>query len=130
MRAHNRNAAFVARHLESHPETGEVVHPSLSSHPDAALARRLLDGGSGLVLLHLVGGDERARGVLAALRLIRPAPTLGGLESLAFLPGDAAAGAVRLSVGVEDPADIVADLDQALACEPARPAVTGVGAAL
>ncbi len=121
MRAHNENGLAVAAHLAEHPEIERVVHPWLGSHPDAALARRLLDGGSGMILAHPRGGRDRARRVLAELELVRPAPTLGGLESLAFLPDDDRAGdAVRLSIGVEDPADIAADLDRALARTAAR----------
>jgi cystathionine beta-lyase/cystathionine gamma-synthase len=121
MRTHNRNGLAVARFLEGHPEVDRVLHPLLESHPDAALARRLLDGGSGMLLVRPRGGAARARRLLGALRLIRPAPTLGGLESLAFLSGDErAGGALRLSVGVEDVDDIVADLDQALTAGPIR----------
>ena len=111
MQAHNRNGLLVARFLQGHPEVDSVRHPLLESHPDAAVARTLLRGGSGMVLLRPGGGAERARRLVGALRLVRAAPTLGGLETLAFLPGD---DGLRLSVGVEDPDDIVADLDRAL----------------
>lgn len=114
MRAHNENGYTVARHLEQHPEIERVRHPWLASHPDAALARRLLDGGSGVILAQVRGGRDRTRSLLAELDLVRPAPTLGGLESLAFLPDDAGAGGLRLSIGVEGAADIVDDLDRAL----------------
>lgn len=121
MSAHNRNGLLIARFLQGHPEVEWVLHPLLETHPDAALARRLLDGGAGMVLVRPRGGFDRARLLLGALRLIRPAPTLGGLESLAFLPGDDhVSGALRLSVGVEDADDILADLDQALTAVPAR----------
>jgi cystathionine beta-lyase/cystathionine gamma-synthase len=130
MSAHNRNGLLVARFLQGHPEVESVLHPLLESHPDAALARRLLDGGAGMVLVRPRGGADRARLLLGALRLIRPAPTLGGLESLAFLPGDdRISGALRLSVGVEDPDDIVADLDRALTTLPSRRSSKPQGAA-
>jgi cystathionine beta-lyase/cystathionine gamma-synthase len=115
MGAHNRNGLSIARFLQGHPEVDWVLHPLLESHPDTRVAHRLLAGGSGMVLVRPRGGAERARLLLGALRLIRPAPTLGGLESLAFLPGDERTqGALRLSVGVEDADDIIADLDHAL----------------
>lgn len=128
MRAHNRNGLQVARHLEAHPAVDRVLHPLLESHPDAALGRRLL-GGSGVVLVRLHGGAAHARALLGELALIRHAPTLGGLETLAFLPADAELdGAFRLSVGVEDAEDIVADLDRALAATGDRTAVAASGA--
>lgn len=113
MQAHNRNGLLVARFLQGHPEVESVRHPLLESHPDAAVARRLLDGGSGMVTLHPAAGADRTRRLVGALRLVRTAPTLGGLETLAFLPGDGRDG-LRLSIGIEDPDDIVADLDHAL----------------
>jgi cystathionine gamma-synthase len=111
MQAHNRNGLLVARFLQGHPEIDSVLHPLLESHPDAAVARVLLSGGSGMVVARPGGGAERTRRLIGALRLVRAAPTLGGLETLAFLPGE---DRVRLSIGVEDADDIVADLDQAL----------------
>ncbi len=121
MQAHNRNGLLVARFLQGHPEVDSVRHPQLESHPDAAVARTLLRGGSGMVMLRPAGGAERTRRLVGALRLVRAAPTLGGLETLAFLPGDAADGGLRLSIGVEDPDDIVADLDRALTSTARRP---------
>ncbi len=129
MRAHNRNGLQVARHLEAHPAVDRVLHPLLDSHPDAALGQRLL-GGSGVVLVRLRGGAPHARAMLDELKLIRQVPTLGGLETLAFLPADADMdGAIRLSVGVEDANDILADLDRALAVaqDPAENAPVGAG---
>ncbi len=130
MERHNANGLAVARALESHPEIEAVCYPFLDSHPDAELARRLLRGGSGLVTIRVRGGNERAVRFLGALELIRQASSLGGVESLASAPHlsshlalteeERAAigilpGTVRLSLGIEDADDLLADLDQALA---------------
>src|SRR5205085_10048230 len=123
-------ALEVARALERHPEVARVVHPGLESHPDHALAARQMPGGFGSVVTFACrGGLAAARAVADRVRLVGNAPSLGGVESLLSLPvytshaqipaaARAEAGIgddlVRLSVGLEDPEDILADLDQAL----------------
>lgn len=126
----DRTALEVARGLERHPAVARVVHPGLPSHPDHALAKRQMPGGLGsMVTFSCRGGLPAARAVADRVRLVANAPSLGGVESLLSLPvytshasfspeERAAAGIgddlVRLSVGLEDAADILADLDQAL----------------
>jgi cystathionine beta-lyase/cystathionine gamma-synthase len=130
MERHNENALAVARWLERHAEVEAVFYPMLDSHPDAALAATLLRGGSGIVSVRVRGGDERAGALMYALRLIRQATSLGGVESLISAPYNTShrqlgvderaaigilPGTLRLSVGIEDVADLIGDLDQALA---------------
>ena len=121
----------VARHLEAHPGVRRVFHPMLASHPDHALARRLMPTGSGgMVTFACRGGLGAARRLADTVRLIANAPSLGGVESVLSLPLytshsyltpveraaiDVTDDLVRLSVGLEDVADLCADLDRALA---------------
>jgi len=129
MDRHNGNGLRVARWLEGHDAVAKVVYPGLASHPDHALAEELFDGFGGMVGVVVKGGDEAAVRVMAKLRLIAVAPSLGGVESLASMPrytSHAALSAeerhalgiddgfIRLSLGVEDPQDLEADLAQAL----------------
>jgi len=129
MERHNRNGLAVATWLESHPRVERVHYPGLPSHPDHARAAALLDGFGGMVGFEL-GSPDAATRFMRALRMIRVAPSLGGVESLASEPrhtshtamtGAARAragipeGFVRLSLGIEDEADLIADLETALA---------------
>ena len=122
------NADTVARFLEAHPAVSAVHHPGLPTHPQHALATRQMRGGGGMVSFE-VATEARALAVLSRLRLFLLAESLGAVESLAEHParmthaslapevrravgiGD---GLIRLSVGIEDVADLVADLDRAL----------------
>jgi cystathionine beta-lyase/cystathionine gamma-synthase len=122
------NALAVARSLEGNPSVVRVHYPGLASHPDHAEAAALLSGFGGMVALQLRGGEAATRFV-RALRLAKVAPSLGGVETLVSEPrytshvslrpeereargiGD---GFVRLSIGIEDAEDLVADLEQAL----------------
>ena len=125
----NDTALRVARALEGHPRVARVMYPFLPSHPDHALARRLLRGGGGVLSFTVRGGFPAVARVHDALRLVARASSLGGVESLASIPvisshrhasdGELEAqgidrGTLRLSVGLEDPEDLVADLLQAL----------------
>lgn len=129
MDRHNANGLRIARFLEGHDAVAKVFYPGLESHPDHALAKELFDGFGGMVSIVVKGGDEVAVRVMERLRLIRVAPSLGGVESLASMPrytSHAALneeerhalgiddGFIRLSLGVEDPEDLEADLAQAL----------------
>lgn len=133
----NENAAHLARWLESHDEVEAVSYPMLDSHPDAQLARRLLSGGGGMVTFRVRGGDARSAGVMDSLHLARQATSLGGVETLISAPYNTShlglspeereaigilPGTLRLSVGIEDVADLVDDFSQALAqtCAPVR----------
>ncbi|HEX5727521.1 MAG TPA: PLP-dependent aspartate aminotransferase family protein [Longimicrobiaceae bacterium] len=129
MEAHNRNGVAVARWAEAQPGMARVHYPGLASHPDHEVARRVLDGFGGMLSVELAGGGEAAARFVAALRLAKVAPSLGGVETLVseprytsharMTPAERAAaglgdGFVRISLGIEDAEDIIADLDQAL----------------
>src|SRR5690606_25293502 len=126
--AHNRNGQTVAQYLEQHPAVERVYYPGLPSHPQHALARRQMRGFTGMVSMEL-GSMERARGVVEGPRGVALAASLGGVESLtghpalrthASVPAErrkamgVTDGLVRLSVGIEDVEDLIADLEHAL----------------
>ncbi len=133
MQRHQENALRVARWLETRPEVARVIYPGLRSHPQHALARRQMSGFGGMLSFELRGGRgtlQRARRLLRSLRVFVCAESLGGVESLAehpaimthaSIPPDRRAalgigdGLIRLSVGIEDARDLIADLEQALA---------------
>jgi cystathionine gamma-lyase len=127
---HCSNALMVAEHLSRHPKVQRVHYPGLPNHPQHALARRQMNGFGGMVTVELAGGLAEARRFLERVEIFALAESLGGVESLIEHPGimthaslpperRAALGIgdnlVRLSVGVEDAADLIADLDSALA---------------
>ncbi len=117
------NAQRIAEALDGHPAVSRVLYPGLPGHPGHAIAARQMVGGFGpVVSLRLAGGPEAARRVVERLRLFHDATSLGGVESLAEHRGPVEGPGspvpddlVRLSVGIEDADDLVADLDQALA---------------
>jgi cystathionine beta-lyase/cystathionine gamma-synthase len=125
----NENALRIARWLEGHPEVEAVSYPLLDSHPDHALAQRLLSGGSGVIAVRVAGGDQRAANVMDSLELCVQATSLGGVETLISAPHNTShlglnreqreaigifPGTLRLSVGIEDVADLIADIGGAL----------------
>jgi cystathionine beta-lyase/cystathionine gamma-synthase len=129
MQRHNVNGMAVARWAETREAIVRVHYPGLSSHPDHAYAASVLDGFGGMVGLELKGGARAAEKLLKKLKLIRHAPSLAGVESLISEPRltshrkmteDQRAkqgipdGFIRLSCGIENAEDIIADLDQAL----------------
>ena len=122
IREASANALALARFLEVHPKIERVLYPGLPSHPRHALAQRQMDGGCGGLLSFQVRGDATAAlAVAGRLRLIARATSLGGTESLIehrFTIEGAATGVppnlLRLSVGIEDQGDLIADLAQAL----------------
>lgn len=126
MQAHQANALAVAQFLEGHAAVERVIYPGLRSHPQHALARRQMHGFSGMISVILAGGEAAARGMVARTKLFTLAESLGGVESLIEVPAamthlsvagsalEVPAGLVRLSVGIEDAADLVADLAHAL----------------
>lgn len=132
MRAHNANAQAVAELLERHPSVERVFYPGLASHPQHALACAQMTGFGGLLSMRFAGGAPAAERFIAALKLPVRAASLGGVESLVSHPAsmwahlDAAEltargvdpGLVRLACGIETTADLVADVEQALAALP------------
>ncbi|HEX5506555.1 MAG TPA: aminotransferase class I/II-fold pyridoxal phosphate-dependent enzyme [Thermomicrobiales bacterium] len=134
MRRHMANALAIAEWLTAHPRVTRVLYPGLPGHPGHDLARRQMPGGySGMVSFEVAGGSPAARRVSERTRLFALATSLGGVESLIFpptawletdpalmaqIPGSPWAqhpGLLRLSVGIEDARDLIADLDGALA---------------
>ena len=126
---HVRSAKKIATWLESHPAVSRVNYPGLKSHPQHALARRQMSGFGGIISFD-VGSLGRAKKLLRRVRLCQLAESLGGVESLishpatmthASVPAEerervgVLASLVRLSVGIEDVADLLEDLEQALA---------------
>ncbi len=129
MRAHCANAQALAEWLQTHPAIERVIYPGLASHPQHALAKRQMDGFGGIVSIVVKGGFDAARRLCERTRLFTLAESLGGVESLvnhpavmthASVPPENRArlgisdSLVRLSVGIEDVADLRADLEQAL----------------
>jgi cystathionine beta-lyase/cystathionine gamma-synthase len=126
---HNRNGLALATFLEGHEAVDRVMYPGLARHPDHALARELMSGFGGMVSFVLSGGGKAANRFTKRLKLLRVAPSLGGVESLVSQPrytSHAALSArernalgipdgfVRISVGIENEADLLADVEQAL----------------
>ena len=127
---HNANAQAVAEWLSRDRRIETVYYPGLPQHPDHGIARRQMRGFGGMVCVDLGGGYDRAAQFFDRLNVIRRAASLGGVESLCSLPvltsqwghsdeelreAGVTASMARLSIGLEDPDDIIADLDQALA---------------
>ncbi len=136
MRAHEENALQIAEYLEKHPIIRRVMYPGLPSHPQHDLARRQMRNFSGMITFQVAGGPAAARVLADRLRVIHYAVSLGHHRSLVFYMGTddllettfhlddaqlaswrayAGDGIFRLSVGLEDPQDLIADLEQALA---------------
>jgi cystathionine beta-lyase/cystathionine gamma-synthase len=128
MLQHNANGQAVARHLDAHPKVRKVFYPGLTSHAQHDLARRQQKGPGGMLAFDL-GAEEAARRFLNNVKLCALAESLGGVESLISLPAQMTHASmpkevrdrvgitdslIRLSVGIEDVEDIIADLDQAL----------------
>ncbi len=117
------NALQIARHLEAHPKIKSVLYPGLASHPGHAVAASQMTGGfGGMMSLLVTGGAEHAQRVASRVRLWVPATSLGGVESLiehrAAVEGpdsEVPGNLLRLSVGIENAAELIDDLEQALA---------------
>ena len=127
MQRHSENGMRVAQFLAEHPAISQVLYPGLPSHPGHDVAARQMTGFGGMVSVRMSGGAEAARKFCSATEIFILAESLGGVESLIEHPGAmthaSTAGSqlevpedlVRLSVGIEDPADLIADLEQSLA---------------
>ena len=129
MRAHGANARLLAELLDAHPKVARVHWPGLPGHRSARLAAKLLDGDPGMLSFDLEGGREAGRRFIEATRVAKLAPSLGAVETLVSHPAStthrqfspealAAAGIgegmVRISVGLEDAADLAEDFTRAL----------------
>ena len=129
MRAHCDNAMALAGYLDAHPAVEKTIYPGLPSHPHHALAKRQMDGFGGMVTIVLKGGFEAAKRFCERTELFTLAESLGGVESLVNHPAvmthasipeprrealGIGGGLVRLSVGIEDVADLRVDLERAL----------------
>jgi len=135
MTAHGEGALAVAQFLESHPKVERVLYPGLPSHPQHELARRQMDGFSGMLAFRVADGPATARRMVERLEVIHYAVSLGHHRSLIYWIGTddvvgssfaltgaqlaayrafAGDGVFRFSVGLEDPEDLMADLDRAL----------------
>lgn len=126
---HNRNGLAVSEYLAGHPKVARVHYPGLASHPDHALAQRQMRGFGGLLSFEVRGDGAAAQRVVDASRLCGIGPSIGGIESLISQPSATSHysvppevrhrmgitdNLVRLSVGIEDADDLIADLAQAL----------------
>ncbi len=117
------NAMAIARHFENHPKLERVLYPGLASHPGHAVAaRQMKDGFGGMMSLLIKGGFKDAQAFCTRLKVIVPATSLGGVESLAehrkTVEGPSSPvpdNLVRISVGIEHADDLIADIEQALA---------------
>jgi cystathionine beta-lyase/cystathionine gamma-synthase len=129
MARHNANAQAVAEFLAGERRVSRVYYPGLASHPDHDIAKRQMSGFGGMVCFDLDGRYDRAARLYDRLNVIKRAASLGGVESLISMPvltsqwghtdaqlaeAGVTRGMLRLSVGLEDAADLIADLDQAL----------------
>lgn len=129
MQAHCRNAHEIARFLDDHPKVEKVIYPGLPDHPHHQIAKEQMSGFGGMVTVFVKGGEEEAAKVAASTKLFALAESLGGVESLLEIPAvmthasipkhvreavGISDNLIRLSVGIEDIADLLHDLDQAL----------------
>ncbi len=130
MEKHCKNAQIIAEYLEDHPKIKEVLYPGLPNNKYHNLARKLFKKGfGGVVSFRIRGGEEEVRKLMNSLKIIKPAPSLGGAESILTYPIISAAltmprdvreklgiteDLLRLSVGLEDIEDLIEDIDNAL----------------
>ena len=129
MPMHCSNAAEIAKRLDAHPMVDKTIHPSLESHPDFELAKRIIPDGTGMIAFIVKGGDEAALKFMRGLNMIFEATSLGGVESLVecpfnsshmFIPEDVRVAAglgpgfVRMSIGIEDVEDLWNDISSGL----------------
>ncbi|MEK7388378.1 MAG: cystathionine gamma-synthase [Elusimicrobiota bacterium] len=129
MERHCQNAMAIAKHLLSHPEVAKVHYPGLPTHSGHAAAKGQMSGFGGMISFELKGDLERAKRMISSCDIFALAESLGGVESLIGHPasmthgsiprderlkGGLTDGLIRLSVGVEDAADLIFDLDRAI----------------
>lgn len=131
MEKHSSNAQKVAEFLEKHPKVQKVMYPGLPSHPQHQIARKQMKMFSGMIAAEIRGGVQGGKILVENVRLVQLAVSLGGVESLIEHPatmthgpmlmtsedrlsGGITDGLVRISIGIEDPDDLIKDLQQAL----------------
>ncbi len=129
MKKHDSNAQTVAEYLEAHPKVLSVTYPGLPSHPAHETAKKQMSGFSGMISFELIGGIPAGKIVMNSVKLAKLAESLGSVETMITHPATMTHvdvpkdereargltdGLVRLSVGIENPDDIIADLEQAL----------------
>jgi len=129
MKKHDANAQTVAEYLEAHPKVSSVTYPGLPSHPSHEIAKKQMSGFSGMISFELTGGIPAGKTVMNSVKLAKLAESLGAVETMITHPATMTHadvpkeereargltdGLVRLSVGIENPEDIIADLEQAL----------------
>ncbi|KAI6171382.1 Gamma-cystathionase [Aphelenchoides bicaudatus] len=129
MRAHAENGLAVARYLEQHPKVEKVMYPALESHPQHEIHKKQTTGMSGILSFYIKGGLDESHRFLSKLKFFNLAASLGGVESMSHLPSRMSHESVpleekeklgitdnliRISVGIEDKEDLLADLEQAL----------------
>jgi cystathionine gamma-lyase len=128
MKAHEQNAMKIANYLENHPKVEKVIYPGLASHPQFDIAKKQMKGFGGMITFFLKGGITESRRFLETVKLFSLAESLGGVESLvdhpaimthASIPKEVREqlgiydNLIRLSVGIEDCDDLIADLEKA-----------------
>jgi cystathionine gamma-lyase len=129
MKKHAANAQAVAEYLEAHPKVSTVTFPGLPSHPMHKVAKEQMSGFSGMISFELTGGIPAGKTVMNSVHLAKLAESLGAVETMITHPATMTHvdvpqaereargltdGLVRISVGIENPDDIIADLEQAL----------------
>ena len=129
MREHMKNAAAIAAWLAKRDDVTAVYYPGLPDHPQHALAKRQMGGFGGMLSFRARGGAPRAAELVRATRIFQLAPSLGGVESLICIPSIMTHGSmpreekeelgvtedlIRVSAGIEEIDDLIADLDRAL----------------
>lgn len=129
MKKHASNAQAIAEYLEEHPKVSTVTFPGLPSHPMHAVAKKQMSGFSGMISFELTGGIPAGKMVMNSVQLAKLAESLGSVETMITHPATMTHvdvpkeereargltdGLVRISVGIENPNDIIADLEQAL----------------
>ena len=134
MQRHNENAETLARFLASHPAVSKVNYPGLPEHPDHAIAARQMRGFGGMLSFELRQPEQLDR-LLSRLRIVMPALSLGGVESLICVPSRSthrtmtpaerrragiSDGLLRVSAGIEDVQDLIDDFTDALAGDDRR----------
>lgn len=129
MRQHQENAIAIAKFLESHPKVEKVFYPGLPSHPQFQVAKKQMKGFGGMITFVVKGGLSKAKKMVCSTKIFSLAESLGGVESLIEHPAIMTHasvspevrkslgiddGLIRISVGIEDTQDLIADLKQAL----------------